>query len=513
MPLSEKELPPVHEIYTDYVENNQREELATRLWGSIPATMGEVLSSLEKIREKYTISPDISGFQKALKDYHREMGFLTGKVKMAIDNLGKGVVEGGQQPNCLGGPSLSLNKMAYAKSLCELGGGYVPVFYHADYDGVQAELINVRVPSPSSRGLLFSYPIHKDYENSPIYAVPNPSEDWLIDVIEKMESNYKGMLNGVEDRTQETVQHNMEHIVTVLKTAYYSTDNLSDFAAKILGTLVNIEEDLGIPFVAPSVTEVRPYFQDGYEYLLGEPERSRFIEASNDVVGLIEDTGYKPQIGYRGEDYVPFFFECQTQECHRSRVELKYSRDSGDSRGTLHGKCSQCNEEYEFSVDSTSPDLSDIIDWISPRVDSRQVIVDSIYPVLAHIGGPGETSYYAEVIPAIQPLDIPFPVFMRYTRTFYNTPWCEKMAGELKEKSYMTILNDELFDALGNWVEARNNDDAHKLAEAHKDIREAINVSYEELLEALDNLDKEIEEVKKKLSTSDDRGPLIEELK
>jgi uncharacterized protein YllA (UPF0747 family) len=146
-------------------------------------------------------------------------------------------------------------------------------------------------------------------------------------------------------------------------------------------------------------------------------------------------------------------------------------------------------------------------------VDSRQVIVDSIYPVLAHIGGPGATSYYAEVIPAVKPLDVPFPVFMRYTRTFYNTPWCEKMAGELKEKSYITILNDELFDALGNWVEARNNDDAHKLAEAHKNIREAINVSYKELLEALDTVSKEIEEIKKKLSTSENRGALIEELK
>jgi uncharacterized protein YllA (UPF0747 family) len=511
--LSEKELPPVHEIYTNYVEKNNKEDLAKRLWGSIPANMGEAFSSLGKIKEKYTISPEIPGFQKGLKEYHRRMGFLTGNVRKSIDNLSKGVVEGGQQPNCLGGPGLSLNKMAYAKSLCELGGGYVPVFYHADYDGVQAELINIRVPSPSSRGLLFSYPIPEEYENSPIYAVPNPEEEWLIDVIEKMESNYRGLLNGVEIRTQEDVQHNMEHIISIIKTAYYSTENLSDFAAKILGTLVNIEGDLGIPFVAPSMPEIRPYFQDGYEYLLGEPERSVFIESSNKVVSLIEEAGYKPQIGYRGEDYVPFFFECETPDCHRSRVELKYNRAPGSSQSTISGKCTQCNEKYEFTVDPTSPDLSEIIDWISPRVDSRQIIVDAIYPVLAHIGGPGETSYYAEVIPAVQPLDIPFPVFLRYTRTFYNTPWGEKMAGELRDKGYMTILNNELFNALGNWVEARNNDEAKKLAEAHKNIRESIILSYKELLEALDIFEREIDEIKKKLSTSKDRTPLIEKLK
>ncbi|MBD3205008.1 bacillithiol biosynthesis BshC [Candidatus Bathyarchaeota archaeon] len=511
--LSEKELPPVHEIYTNYVEKKQNEELAKRLWGSIPANMGEAFSCLEKMKEKYTISPEISGFQKGLKEYHRRMGFLTGKVEESIETLSIGVVEGGQQPNCLGGPSLSLNKMAYAKSLCELGGGYVPVFYHADYDGVQAELINIRLPSPSSRGLLISYPIPKGYENSPIYAVPNPEEEWLIDVIEKMESNYRGLLNGIESRKQENTQHNIEHIITILKTAYYSTDNLSDFAAKILGTLVNIEGDLGIPFVAPSIAEVRQYFQDGYELLLGESERSKFIESSNDVVRLIEDAGYKPQIGYRDEDYVPFFFECKTPDCHRSRVELKYKRTPGSSQSTISGKCSQCNEKYEFTVDPSSPDLSELIDWISPRVDSRQVIVDSIYPVLAHIGGPGETSYYAEVIPAVRPLNIPFPIFLRYTRTFYNTPWGEKMAGELRERGYKTILNDKLFNALGNWVEARNNGEAQKLAEAHKGIRESINLSYKELLESLDIIEREIYEIKEKLSTSEDREPLIEELK
>ncbi len=76
---------------------------------------------------------------------------------------------------------------------------------------------------------------------------------------------------------------------------------------------------------------------------------------------------------------------------------------------TLDGKCPVCEEKYSFSVKASEPDVSEIIDWITPRVDSRQVIVDSVIPIVAHIGGPGETSYYAEVIPAVKGAGASFP--------------------------------------------------------------------------------------------------------
>jgi uncharacterized protein YllA (UPF0747 family) len=512
--MSENDLLPVYGIYTDYLEKGVNQDIAIRLWGIIPETMYSAYKQIREIKEKYSITAQLDDFKKGLKHYHRQMGILTGKVKDSIDALSNGVVEAGQQPNCLGGPSLSLNKIAYAKRLCGLGeDGFVPVFYHADYDGVQAELVNIRIPSLSSRGLLISYPIDVEYENSPIYAVPNPNEDWLKGTIEKIEGNYRGMLIGVDNRTRETIQHRMEHIITVIKTAYFSTGNLSDFAARILGTLVNVEADTGVPFVAPSRPEVRSYFQPGYEMLLAEPARSKFVEASNKIVEYIEDVGYKPQVGFRGKDYVPFFLECMTQKCHRGRMELKYIRSFGNSQSIIKGKCPKCEEQYEYSFNVESPDLSDLIDWISPRVDSRQIVVDSVYPVLAHIGGPGETSYYAEVIPAVKPLEIPFPVFLRYTRTFYNTPWGEKMAKSLKEEGYKTMINENLFNALGRWVEARNNDNAHGLAEAHRDIHISIRSSYKELLNDLELLEKDIQGIKKQLSRIRERRPLIEEMR
>ncbi|HUV34454.1 MAG TPA: hypothetical protein VMW22_05955, partial [Candidatus Desulfaltia sp.] len=315
---------PAHLIYSDYVEKGLRAELAQALWGQIPSIMGDAYEALPRIRSKYKASTEIEGFKKALKNEMRSMGLLTGRVKESIDRLDKGVVETGQQPMCLGGPSLILNKLAYVHSLCGLGDhGYVPVFYNADYDGVQAELLNIRLPSPSSRGLLLSYPSEPGDEGVPIRLLSNPSEDWFRKTVEKIEGNFKGIMKGVNQETQDRVAQRLSHALTLIRGAYYSTGNVSDWAAKTLGVIINLEADMGVPVVSPSKPGLRRFFQGGYEYLLSEPVRSRFVEASNRAAELVEGAGYRAQIGLRGRDYVPFFLECMTPECRRSRVELK----------------------------------------------------------------------------------------------------------------------------------------------------------------------------------------------
>ena len=513
--IPEPESKPVHTLYSGYVERGENRNVAEKLWGRIPITMMEAYEVLRDVRRKYRAAPeDIEDLKRAMKRQLKGLGILTSKVEESIDRLEHGVVEAGQQPMCLGGPSLILNKIAYARSLCDLGGdGFVPLFYVADYDGVQPELLNIRVPNPSPRGLLISYPAGPEYEDSPIHMLPNPPEGWLKKTMEKIERNYHGLLRGSGPRVQERLLQNLAHALTVLKNAFYSTENVSDWSAKTLGSLLNIEADLGVPLISPSSPEIRRFFQPGYEQLLAEPNRSGFIEASNKAVGLIEEAGCRPQIGWRDDDYVPFFFECQTPGCNRRRVELKYHRKEGSSTAVVAGRCTRCAEVYGFSFNAMNPDMSDLIDWISPRVDSRQVIADSAIPVLAHVGGPGETSYYAEVIPGVRPLGIPFPVYLRYTRAFYNTPWNEGYSEALKEKGYVTLMRDELFKALGLWVDARNNEDREKLAAAHLGIRAAIEDTYNRLLDRLQALESDVDAIKERLSEAEDRAPLIQNMR
>lgn len=509
---SETDLPPVHTLYYKYIQGDVEGAKAPEFWGTIPLTMGQAVPTLKKIREQYgETTENLETLKKLLKTNLRKLGGLTANVSRSIDRLDNGVIEAGQQPMFMGGPSLILNKIAYAQRLGEISGGLVPLFYVADYDGLQPELTNMRVPSPSVRGLMLKYPTQPEQIDTPIYAFKNPSEDWLRKTIEKIESNYRGLMKGVDKTTQTRIIQNLSHAISIVKNAYYSTENVSDWSTKILSTLLNIEADLGIPIYCFSMPGTRPLFQEGFELLLKEPNRTRFIDATNKAVDAVLEQGYRPQIGVRSDDYVPFFYECTSPRCNRTRVELKY-RPEGES-ASLYGKCSKCEQEFSFSINPRSPDLSDIIENITPRVDSRQVIVDSVLPIVAHIGGPGETSYYAEVIPAAQALNIPFPIFMRYSRTFYNTPWNEELSNEIKEQGLPVIASETLFNALNQWVEARNSKNAEAQKQAHRLIKSSVEDSYNTLIESVSKLESEIAEIKQSLRNPGDRGALIRKMK
>ena len=477
--------------------------------------MGEAYDLIKGVKAQYGEASDsLEELKRAMKSNLRRLGILTSSVSENIDRLEQGVVETGQQPNVIGGPSLVLNKIAYAKSLSALGEeGYVPMFYVADYDGVQPELTNTRVPSPSSRGVLISYPTSPGQEGVPIHEILNPPEAWLNQTLEKLTSNYRGLLRGAEGQMRERALMNLDHAITVMKGAYYSTENVSDWSTKIMGSIVNLEAGLGVPILSHSMRGTRHIFQQGYEVLLADSNRETFIEASNQAAERVEASGYKPGIGLRDKDYVPFFYECQTPGCQRRRVELGYSREAGSSTASIEGKCPKCGSFYEFSFKADTPDLSDIIESITPRVDSRQVIVDSVLPILAHVGGPGETSYYSEVIPAAKAVGLPFPVFLRYTRLFYNSPWNEGYAGGLKRLGYRSLADERLFSALSSWVQARNEADVRGLKDAHVAIRSCVESTDRELRGILDGLNAEVTDIKLKLGSSEDRAALIAEMR
>jgi hypothetical protein len=208
---------PAHRLYTDYVESGARGELATELWGRIPATMGEAYKLLGGIREAYGSVPDeLEVLKKAMKTNMRRLGVLTSKASENIDRLDRGAIETGQQPYALGGSSLILNKIAYITSLSSLGvEGYAPLFFVADYDGVQAELLNTRVPSPSIRGLLFRYPAGPEYENAPIYELPNPPEPWLEKALKNLRGNYRSLLRNADPQVRDKGLLNLEQAITI----------------------------------------------------------------------------------------------------------------------------------------------------------------------------------------------------------------------------------------------------------------------------------------------------------
>ncbi|MFA9436782.1 MAG: bacillithiol biosynthesis BshC [Candidatus Bathyarchaeota archaeon] len=506
--------PAAYNIYADHVRDRKSSGLATELWGHISHTMGEAADLLPKARSEYgETSDELEALKVHMKNNMRGMGLLTGKTREAIDEMHNGVVEAGQQPNFMGGPGLVFNKISYAVSLAGMDENIVPLYYVADYDGVQPELTNMRLPSPSSKGLQLSYPVQPSEHNLSIYEFKLPGENWFMKTMEKIDSNYRGILKELPAEKRDLVQKNLDHIYSIIRNAYYSTDNVSTFSTKIIGSLVNLEADIGLPIFWFSMPETRPLFQRGFELLLKEPTRSRFIEASNEAQAKVAASGHKPGIGARDRDYVPFFLECMNPKCRRIRVELKYARNEGSTTADLHGKCPICEEEYSFSINAENPDVSEIIDWITPRVDSRQVITDSVFPIVGHIGGPGETSYYAEVIPAARKVGLPFPLFLRYSRAFYNTPWNELESSGIKKAGYPIISSEAVFNTLSEWVVARNTGDDEGLRRAHKSIEDSITSTYSRLVEQLKNHENAVAEIKQQLRNPGDRRPLIEAMK
>ena len=504
---------PVHLLYSRYLKSPDENRIAEQLWGEIPGNMS-VAAELMRRKQKNgqptsTITEDL---KKALKNRMKGLGILTEKTITNIDMLNMGAAETGQQPNLFGGPSLILNKIVYTTKLSILGE-CVPIYFIGDYDGVQNELINGRVPSTSGRGIIFTYPVPKGYESAPIRTLPNPSESWLYKTLEKLEGNTRSLLKGIDSSKQEKILQNLEHISTIIRSAYFSTENVSDWSSRIIGTITNIEANLGVIFFPPSDPLIRSLFQSGYEDLLGEPNRSKFISASNQAVDKIEAAGYRAQIGKRNQKYVPFYYECTNDVCHQSRVELQYNKIEGSSDAILKGKCPICETNYEFSIQINNPDISDIIKNISPRVDSRQFVVSSIVNILAHVGGPGETSYYAEVMPGVRATGMPFPIYTRYSRVFYNTTWNESYANILKSRGTPTLSQEKIFTSLAKWVEAKKKQDFAVIVEAHTEIEACIDDTFSKLELKDAELLLEIEIIKKQLSDSKNRQILLNDMK
>jgi uncharacterized protein YllA (UPF0747 family) len=224
------------------------------------------------------------------------------------------------------------------------------------------------------------------------------------------------------------------------------------------------------------------------------------------AVETIMSLGYKPQIGARQKNYIPFYLECP--ECKKARVELRYSPVSVQT-SKMEGTCPKCKTAHEYSYNPSNPDLSDLVTQLTPRVDSRQIIVDSVIPILAHIVGPSETSYFAEVIPAARALKLPFPIVMRYSRLFYNAPWIEQASKDLAKKDIAATTSEALFHALSKWVTAKKASDAQAVTLAHKEIQLALVSSNRSLQERLNKIESKTRELKESIRTQEDKAPII----
>jgi uncharacterized protein YllA (UPF0747 family)/uncharacterized protein YdcH (DUF465 family) len=490
--------PIATKIYQEYIWKSKSKELAESLYANPPVTLGEAAKRGSAVFAQYEQSgyirqKDLEKLKSVLQTSNSKLGCLTPAVEENIDKLSNGAVEAAHQSVAMGGPGYILNKAASAKTISSFSkdSRLSAFFFVADYDEVQAELLNTRTPLMGQSGNLISMPVPEGYDHSPVSVLPLPSSTWYTEIEESIRKNYNELFKPLSGTGKKLFEERLEAALAVTRWAFHNSDTLGEWAQRIIGRLVNIEGNLGLPIIPSSNPEIRKLMARGFEYLLADENRKQFVDAQVRASTVIEENGYETGTGRRSRDYVPFFYECQEDGCHSSRVELHYDREG--AKAILTGRCPTCGRPVKLEFDAEKPDLSEIAEHLSPRVDSRQFVMDMVLPIVVHIGGSGETAYYAQVIPVAKELGVPFPAFVKYPRLYFNTPWGENLANTLNKKDKPAFHGGEMFGTIGRITRARQSENYAEMNEAVQNFKSLLYESHEKLNHAIDELERERE--------------------
>ena len=499
--------PSVTKVYQDFIWANTSEDLAGILYNSPPTTIGSEKKNIPDLLKHYQktgwhTEERLKQMQKTLEQVNRNLGCLTPKVKKNIETLKSGAVESAHQSVVIGGPAFILNKASTAERIAALNSSeeapLAPFYCIADYDIVQNELTHMRTPIMGSGGNIVSFPIPKGYDFSPVSVIPLPDYSWYEQVEESIRHGYRPLFKLLEGKARTLFEERLEHALTINRSTFVNAETLGEWAQRIIARLVNIEGNLGLPILPASNVEIRSLWSLGMEILLKKDVREKFLKVHAVSTQTIIQNGFETGAGSRNDEYVPFFFECPEESCNSSRTELRYHNDG--SKIVLNGKCPTCGTVLEIETSGNDPDLSEYAKYLSPRVDTRQLIVDTSLPITTHVGGPGETAYYAQVIPIAKELEYPFPMFVKYPRVFFNTPWNEALAKTLIERELPVLHRSELFRPMGKISRFRKKARFEEMNEMLLELSNFISGSYKELNNVLEKMIEEIEATKGKVN-------------
>jgi hypothetical protein len=369
----------------------------------------------------------------------------------------------------------------------------MPIFFIGDHDEIQNELIITRFPQAHSpHGLELKSEYGEDFILTPMYRLPKPNLEKILDHLDKIKQNYKELFkySKIKSEIRPLLESRLESSIGTIYESYFkSGPSFSDWITELLGNLLLFKNKLPILMIPGSDLQLRKILLPYLENLLVESNRIKLITILNEYNITIENSGFKPGIPFRDKQYVPFFLECPKDKT-RDRVRLLTDGE------TLSGICPKCREEYSISYNKTNPDLSEYAEFLSPRVDSRSISVNKLLKSYIRVTGGGETSYYAQILPYLKEMKmIPTPLIIKHPRVYYNTPWFEKKGEELKGQiNTVEILHEkENFIRMSKLSKSQEKEDLFSLVFETKqkldDIYENSNKQASDI-EKMENFDK-----------------------
>ncbi len=445
-------IPPVaaHRLYTEYVYDGN--QVALKFWGPIPRNIKDAITFSEPLIKRYREKDQpiftqerLAKMRKSIKTLHQKHQLLTPKVRENLKLIEErnAVVEAGHQPVVLGGPGFIINKLATISKFATLQNS-IPIMFVGDHDHEQKELTVIHLPSPGPRGITFSLPVSREYQQSPMHVIPLPTQVWKKQAIAKIASTYHELVSGVTREQKNEYDEQIQRVIQILEHTYTHAGTLSEWTLQIWMRIVNVSRDCGVLFQTFSNPTIRQLMLPAFEYLLSSPNRLRLIQALNQNAEQLQQLGYQPGIGPRSDDFIPFHLECPTKGCNRTRLDPTLSELASHSKIRISAQCPKCRITHSLEVKADSPELDEWAKYLSPRVDTRAFLVQSYTPVIMHVGGAGETDYHAQVSPALEALNSVVPIFFRYTRLYYSNPWILKQAQNLLDEGFAPLKMSEL---------------------------------------------------------------------
>ncbi|MHA1200250.1 MAG: bacillithiol biosynthesis protein BshC [Candidatus Heimdallarchaeaceae archaeon] len=481
----------VGDFYETHMREGKEFPEGEYFYGYLPRTFSEVLNQINHLPKIEVNSNRLNKLKTILEEYHKKLGLLTPKVQANINLIQNGVILGGQQTTIFGGSGILANKIATIATLSELSkekdNFLVPMFLVNTHDSIQPEITSIHLPNNQSS---HSKPIvlEEVTEGVIVNKIKTNNFDWLEENLQVIKNIFSEFKNSVEKNTQKLFMERVEHIITILRETYRTSADIGEWVTLIWGIQANIINDWGVIFFPSSHPEIRKLTARGYEPFL--KKRQDYLEEFNKASEKIQSLGLRPTTAKKKENYSPFFYECPNDGY---RLELSCTEDED----TLHfeGKCPLNNETYSFSTNKSNIDLGEHIPYLVPRLDTSQALLHSIMPIYVRVSGPGEINYNAQVIPAVTKIGIQFPLYVKYTRILYNTPWIENISKTLDPQS-LSLFTGDFFKILGNVSKARRKKEGEALILSTNQLTENVKIKMKEIKEVQNKPQSEVERYK-----------------
>lgn len=418
--------------YLIYAIEGQESWISEGMKNLIPQSINDAINLAKKINNEIKKNNEREELRLALgkiyENTNRKYNLLTDKAKKNLENFLTNnstlSLEVSHQPKFLGGERFLFNKIACGAAFANFESNIVPIFYVADYDKVHTELIKTKFShsnSPNGFSVSINPEIEKEYLGKRIRNLPLPSISYLLELFKEIRKIYTNSINSCLDDNwhKRLLEERLEEALRVIKIAHNNAENYTDWFINIIGTISNIIFDQGYLFISASDLKYKNLLTPFYETLL--ENQNKYVETYIDLKRQFIENNIQPPLRDIREDFVPFFYECESEQCHHNRLELTCQ----DYSSMIHVKCecNQCGNLVDFSLEKDNPDLSDYASSFSPRVESRQYFVSKTLQPAIHIAGTGETRYYTMGIPLIRRIDksIHLPVIYFYNKMTMNT--------------------------------------------------------------------------------------------